>query len=117
MIPPLENSSFVACMEDILDLYQQPYDADYPLVCMDEKPYQLLEEKRIPIEMKPGKAKREDNEYKRNGTCSIFLFTEPLSGHRYAQPKEQRTKVDWAHQIKDMLDNKHPDCKKVRWII
>ena len=79
-------------MEDILDLYQLPYDADYPLICMDEKPYQLLGEKRIPIEMKPGKAKREDNEYKRNGTCSIFLFTEPLSGNRYAQPKEQLKK-------------------------
>ena len=76
MIPPKQNAAFVACMEDILDLYQQPYDPEYPVICMDEKPYQLLGETRQPIPMKSGRPKRQDDEYIRNGTCCIFLFTE-----------------------------------------
>ena len=96
MIPPEHNAAFVACMEDILDLYQQPYDPEYPVVCMDEKPYQLLGETRPAIPMKEGKVRREDGEYVRNGTCSIFLFTEALSGWRHTDPQEHRTMVDWA---------------------
>jgi hypothetical protein len=117
VIPPLQNAAFVACMEDILDLYQQPYDPDYPVVCMDEQPYQLLGETRPAIPIKKGKVRREDNEYVRNGTCSIFLFTEPLGGYRYVSPQERRTKVDWAHQIQQMLEYDYPDCQKVRLVM
>lgn len=80
---------------------------------MDEKPYQLLGEVREPIPAKPGKVEKIDSEYKREGTCSIFIFTEPLAGWRYVEASERRTKVDWAHQVKWVLDNQYPDAEKV----
>jgi len=80
---------------------------------MDEKPYQLLGEVREPIPAKPGSVKKVDNEYKREGTCSIFIFTEPLAGWRYVKALERRTKVDWAHQVKWVLDNQYPHAEIV----
>lgn len=80
---------------------------------MDEKPLQLLADARRKIKIKPGHPERIDNEYIRKGTCSIFLFTEPLNGWRYAVAREQRTKVDWAHQIKWLLQEQYPDAEKV----
>jgi len=80
---------------------------------MDEKPYQLLDEVREPIPMKQGKTEKIDSEYKREGTCSIFIFTEPLAGWRYAEAFKRRTKVDWAHRVKWVLDNQCPDAQKV----
>ena len=82
MIPPKENGEFVACMEDVLDLYKKPYDHDYPIVCMDEQPVQLINETRTPIEAKPGRAERHDYEYERCGTAACFMFTEVLAGWR-----------------------------------
>jgi len=72
-------------MEDVLEVYSRPYNSLYPVVCMDEKPVQLLADTRKKIAMTPGRAERYDNEYIRNGTCSIFLFTEPLDGWRHAE--------------------------------
>ena len=112
-IPPEQNAAFVACMEDVLDVYQRPYDENCPVICMDEKPYQLLGEVRSPISVKPGALKREDNEYKRNGTCSIFMFTEPLAGWRYVHARERRTKIDWAIEIKELLTVYYPHAHKV----
>jgi len=112
-IPPEQNAAFVACMEDVLDVYGRPYDENCPVICMDEKPYQLLGEVRSPISVKPGAPKREDNEYKRNGTCSIFMFTEPLAGWRYAHARERRTKIDWALEIKELLTVHYPNAPKV----
>ena len=106
-------AAFVACMEDILDIYKRQYDKDCPVVCMDEKPYQLLSDVREPIPLKAGVAMREDNEYKRNGTCSVFLFTEPLDGWRHVHARAQRTKVDWAHEIRELLTVHYPDAPKV----
>lgn len=80
---------------------------------MDEKPYQLLDETREPIQMKPGKVKREDNEYVRNGTCSIFIFTEPLKGWRRTCAAERRTRIDWAEQVRILLEEDYPDTPKV----
>jgi hypothetical protein len=80
---------------------------------MDEKPLQLLADARRRIPASPGKAERIDNEYIRGGTCSIFLFTEPLAGWRYADAQERRTKKDWAAQVKWMLDEQYPDVEKV----
>jgi len=80
-------------MEDVLDVYQQPYDPAIPVICMDEKPYQLLEEARQPIPMRPAKPERQDSEYTRNGTCRIFLFTEPLAGWRHVAVRERRTRI------------------------
>jgi len=101
-------------MEDVLDVYQQPYDSDCPVICMDEKPYQLLGKSRQAIPTKRNRPKRVDDEYICNGTCCIFLFTEALSGWRHVDPQEHRTKVDWAHQIRNLLEIEYPDCQKVR---
>jgi hypothetical protein len=104
-------------MEDVLDLYQQPFDEAYPVICMDEKPYQLLGETRTPIPMEPGKPERQDGEYIRNGTCSIFIFTEPLAGWRHVEVCERRTRVDWANQIRELLDVHYPDTPKIRLVM
>ena len=116
-IPPLSEAAFVACMEDILDLYCLPYDELYPVVCMDEKPYQLLDDVLVPIEMKPGKSRKHDYEYERKGTCSIFVFNEPLTGWTYANARERRTAVDFAHEIKELLTVYYPNAVKVRLVL
>jgi len=100
-------------MEDVLDVYERPYDEKCPVVCMDEKPYQLLGETREAIPMEPGKVKREDSEYVRNGTCSIFIFTEPLKGWRRTAVCERRTRMDWAEQVRILLEDDYPDVPKV----
>ena len=112
-IPPEQNAAFVAAMEDVLEVYSRPYDPARPVICMDEKPYQLLGEVREPIPAEPGKVEKVDSEYKREGTCSIFIFTEPLAGWRYAEAFKRRTKVDWAQRVKWVLDNRYPDAEKV----
>ena len=112
-IPPKQNSAFVAAMEDVLAVYARPYDPQKPVVCMDEKPFQLLDHAREPLPVKPGSIEKVDNEYIRNGTCSIFIFTEPLSGWRFAQALPHRTKKDWANRIKWLLDEQYPDVEKV----
>lgn len=104
-------------MEDVLDVYQQPYDADCPVICMDEKPYQLLDEARKPIPMKPAEPERRDSEYVRNGTCCIFIFTEPLSGWRHVTVREQRTRIEWAEQIRELLDVYYKDVPKVKLVM
>lgn len=116
-IPPKQNAAFVACMEDVLDLYMQPFDLQYPVICMDEKPFQLTDEKRTPIPMKPLKPERRDSEYIRKGTCSIFVFTEPLAGWRHLSVRERRTKVDWAYEIKNLLEIYYPEAFKVRLVM
>ncbi len=100
-------------MEDVLDVYHRPYDAGCPVICMDEKPYQLLDECRQPIPMKPGKVERYDSEYVRNGTCSIFVFTEPLKGWRKVSVSKRRTKVDWARNVAELLEVHYPKAPKV----
>lgn len=104
-------------MENILDLYCLTYDEDYPVICMDEKPYQLLDDVLSPLPMKPGKPKRTDYEYERKGTCSIFVFSEPLSGWHYANARERRTAVDFAHEIKKLLTVYYPKAKKIRLVL
>lgn len=100
-------------MEDVLDVYSRPFDEDRPVVCMDEKPLQLLADARRKIKMIPGKSERIDNEYVRKGTCSIFLFTEPLNGWRCAQANERRTRIDWASKVKWLLMEQYPLAEKV----
>lgn len=112
-IPPKQNAAFVANMEDVLEVYHRPYNARKPVVCMDEKPYQLLGESREPLPAKPGVVAREDSEYIRNGTCSIFIFTEPLAGIRHAEVSRQRTRIDWARNVETLLEEYYPDAEKV----
>lgn len=101
-IPPEADAEFVATMEDILDVYQQPYDPKRPLWCMDEKPYQLLGENRQPIPMRPGDIAKIDSEYERNGTASIFCFIQPHTGEIFHFVEPTRTAVDWAEKIKHL---------------
>jgi len=89
-------------MEEVLEVYQRPYDPDCPLVCMDESSKQLLKEVRVPIPAKPGRPERFDTEYERNGTCNIFMFFEPLAGKRFVDITKSRTALDWANQIRTL---------------
>lgn len=100
-------------MEDVLDVYELPYDPLRPVVCMDEKPYQLLGEARESWAMRPGDDKKVDSEYVRNGTCSIFAFVEPLDGHHHVSVREHRTATDWAEEIQYLVDEMYPDAEKI----
>ena len=111
-IPKEQSADFAACMEDVLEVYSRPYDERYPVVCMDEKPLQLLGEARKGRRKSNG-AMIQDSEYVRNGTCSIFLFTEPLAGFRHAKALEHRTKADWAGQMKWLADEIYPDAERI----
>ena len=100
-------------MEDVLDVYEMPYNPSIPVVCMDEKPYQLLGEVRDSWAMRPGDDKKVDSEYMRNGTCSIFAFIEPLGGMHHVSVREHRTAKDWAKEIKYLADVMYPDAEKI----
>jgi hypothetical protein len=113
VIPPQQNADFVAHMEDVLEIYHQPYNPKYPVVCMDEQPVQLVKETRLPLPATPGHPESVDYEYERNGTANIFLFTEPLAGWRKAVVTERRTAVDWAHEIQHLLDEDYAESEKV----
>lgn len=100
-------------MEDVLDVYEMPYNPAIPVVCMDEKPYQLLGEARDSWVMRPGDDKKVDSEYTRNGTCSIFAFIEPLGGMHHVSVREHRTAKDWAEEIKYLSDVMYPNAEKI----
>lgn len=104
-------------MEDILNVYQLDYDEEIPLICMDEQPVQLLDDKTSPIPMETGRIKKEDYEYIRKGSVSVFLFTEPLKGWRHVQASAHRTKKDWALQIQELLTVQYKDVKKIRLVM
>ena len=99
-------------MEDVLDIYSLPYNPSRPVVCMDEQPYQLLGESREPLPMRPGDKEKKDSEYVRNGTCSIFMFCEPLAGWRHTSVRQHRTALDWAEEVKALVDT-YPDAEKI----
>jgi hypothetical protein len=100
-------------MEDVLEVYARPHDPQAPVVCMDEKPYQLLGHARDPIPATPGHDRREDSEYIRCGTCSIFVWAEPLAGRRRVIARQQRTRIDWAHEVDHLLNVDYPDVERV----
>ena len=94
-----------------------PYNCDFPVVCMDESPKQLIRETRLPIKMKPGVDKKVDFEYERCGVCNIFMASEPLVGKRYVQVKSTKTKKDWAYFIKELAENHYKDAIKIRLVM
>ena len=116
-IPPKEDADFVACMEDILDVYQMPYDPRFPLWCMDEKPYQLLGEARDPLPMRAGDIAKYDSDYKRNGTVSIFCFIQPHTGRIVHAVEPTRTAVDWAEKIRFLVDTIEPEAEKITLVM
>src|SRR5580704_13823180 len=113
VIPPDQDAEFVADMENVLETYAEAYDPQHPVVCMDEQPVQLLKETKAPVAATKNHAKRVDYEYERNGTASIFMFAEPLSGFRQATARERRTKVDWAIEVARLLDSRYAAFAKV----
>ncbi len=100
-------------MEDVLDVYARAHDPTRPVVCMDEKPYQLLAHAREPIPAVPGRDRKEDSEYIRHGTCAIFVWTEPLAGRRRVVARSRRTRIDWAREVEDLLTLDYPEAEKV----
>ena len=104
-------------MEDVLDTYALPYDSEIPLICMDERPVQLLGEVVAPIAMKPGQLRYEDHQYTREGVCSVFVFVEPHAGWRHIEALLRRTKLDWAHQIERLIVEFYPKAKKIRLVM
>lgn len=100
-------------MEDVLEVYQRPYDPKRPQVCIDETSKQLLEHTRIPIPASPGTPARVDDEYKRCGTANIFLCVEPLGGKTVVKATEHRAKIDFAHFIRDLCDGPYRDSEKL----
>jgi hypothetical protein len=113
VIPPDADAEFAACMEDVLEIYAQPYDSAFPVVCMDEQPLQLTKETREPIAATMAHPQRVDYEYERAGTACIFMFAEPLSGWRKVNARPQRTKVDWALETEELLGTRYADAEKV----
>jgi len=100
-------------MEKVLDVYKKPYSADFPVVCMDESPKQLIEEGRPSTMMKPGLQARVDYEYIRHGVVNIFMANEPLTGKRFVEVTEFKTKKDWAVFVKRIADEWYPKAKKI----
>lgn len=113
VIPPEADAEFVACMEEVLEIYAKPYDPKNPVVTMDEQPVQLIGETRVPIPATKDHPERVDYEYERKGTASIFMFAEPLSSFRQATARPRRTKVDWAIEVAHLMDTRYADCETV----
>ena len=113
VIPPAASGEFVANMEEVLETYAQPYDRRFPVVCMDEQPVQLLKETRVSIAATKRHPRRVDYEYERAGTASIFMFCEPLDGWRQVTVRQQRTKIDWAIEMEELLRTRYRTAEKV----
>ena len=104
-------------MEDVLDLYHEACDPERPVVCFDETSRQLVEDVRPPIKAKPGRVERYDTEYQRNGTRNLFMFCEPKGGWRHVEVTERRTAVDFAHQMRWLVDQAYPHARVVRLVL
>lgn len=103
-------------MEDILDLYEQPYDSKRPVICFDERPCQLLGDLIAPLPMKPGSVRKEDYHYEREGTCCLLIAFEPLTGRRIVQVRSHRTKRDYAQFMKTLVEKHYPNVDCIRLV-
>jgi transposase len=114
---PAANARFVAAMEHILDLYELPYNPLRPMICFDETSKQLIAETRVPLPASPGQVLRYDYEYRRNGTRNLFLFFEPLAAWRHVEVTEHRTALDFAHQMRWLVDVAYPDAECIELVM
>jgi transposase len=114
---PTVNAEFVYRMEDVLDLYAEPHDPRRPLVCFDERPCQLISEIRRVVPAKPGQPERHDYEYKREGTCNLFLFFAPGEGWRHIEITQRRTARDFAQCMKELVDEHFADAQVIRVVL
>jgi DDE superfamily endonuclease len=116
-LPPEADADFVWHMEDVLQVYQLPYDPAYPVVCLDEASKQLIGEVAEPVPAAPGRPARIDYEYERKGTCNLFLMCEPLRGWRHVRVTGRRTRLDFAECIKELVDVHYPGATKIRLVM
>lgn len=116
-IPPEQDAEFVCAMENVLEVYHRPYDAQRPVVCFDEKSKQLVGEVCVPIAARPGEVERCDYEYVRNGTANLFMMVEPLGGWRQVNVTARRTKADFAGQMKELVDVHYPEATKITLVL
>ncbi len=114
---PKVDAEFVACMEDVLALYAEPPDESRPVVCFDETPRQLIGEERVPVRAEPGKRRRFDYEYVRNGTSNVFMFVDVNRSWRHAKVTDQRTGLDFAECMRDLVDEHYPDAERIRVVL
>jgi len=116
VIAPRANAEFVCAMEDVLDLYHEPYDPFRPVVCFDEGTKQLIGETRTPLPLQPGEPQRYDYEYERHGTCNLFMFCEPLAAWRQVEVTDHRTRLEYAHCLKYLADERYPQATLIRLV-
>jgi len=116
-LPAKANGEFVYHMEDVLEVYQRPHDPQRPTVCMDETSKQLVGEVAQALPLQAGHPACYDYEYVRNGVNNLFMFFEPLAGQRYVKVTEQRTKVDWAYAVRDLVDLHYPDAERITLVM
>jgi hypothetical protein len=114
---PQVGAEFVACMEAVLDLYAEPYDPARPTVCFDETSKQLMAETRQALPAGPGQAARHDYEYVRRGTRNLFMFFEPHAGYRHVEVTDRRTRQDFAHCMKWLVDDAYPEATLIRVVL
>jgi transposase len=114
---PTVSPEFVYRMEDVLDLYAEPFDPKRPWVCFDERPCQLVDDVLEPLPMKPGKAQRIDHEYERKGSCNLFVLVQPQVGERHVEVTERRTARDFAYQMKALVDEHYPEAEVIRVVL
>ena len=108
-----DRPRFVARMEEVLDVYQESYDEKRPLICMDEASRQVLEDKTPPLPMEPGKPRRVDDKYERGEVRSLLMFYDPIGGWRRVGCRESRTRLDWAQEVRRLLDEDYPQAELV----
>jgi DDE superfamily endonuclease len=113
VIPPEQNAAFVCAMEDVLEVYQRPYDATRPVVCLDEASKQLVTETRPCRPLAPGHPRTVDYEYERNGTANLFMLFEPLAGRRQVQVTARRTALDYARVVQELVDVRYPTATTI----
>lgn len=116
-IPPENDAEFVCAMENVLEVYKRPYQRRRPVVCFDEKSKQLVGEIATPIAAAPGRTERCDYEYVRNGTANLFMLVEPLAGRRHVSVTTRRTKLDFAAQMKELVDVRYPQAAKITLVM
>ena len=117
VIPPEESARFVWRMEEVLDLYEEPYDEKHPLVCLDERPCQLLADLREPLGLRAGHPKRHDHEYERRGMAHLFVAFEPLRGWRGVEVRERRRGREFAEFVRHLAEDLYPEAEKIRLVV
>jgi hypothetical protein len=116
-LPGKPSADFVCAMEDVLDIYQRPYDSKQPMVCLDETCKQLIGETQQPLPVAPGCPARIHYEYVRNGVANVFMMLEPLTGRCHVRVSQRRTMRDWAHTVRDLVDIHFPEAEKITLVM